>query len=94
MQQGEERGEAIHLFLSGNLGLTVMDWAMDFTGGGTILEEIERAARLCTCGVFLFTKDDPLDGDANQAAPRDNVVFEAGYFANAKGRDRVIIIRE
>jgi predicted nucleotide-binding protein len=29
-----------------------------------------------------------------KAAPRDNVVFEAGYFTAAKGRDRVLIIRE
>jgi len=28
------------------------------------------------------------------AVPRDNVVFEAGYFAAAKGRDRVLIIKE
>jgi hypothetical protein len=86
--------DALHLFMSDKLNLRVMDWAMDFTGGGTILEEIERAAKLCTCGVFLFTKDDPLEGDSNHAAPRDNVVFEAGYFINAKGKDRVLIIRE
>jgi predicted nucleotide-binding protein len=35
-----------------------------------------------------------LEGDESKAAPRDNVVFEAGYFAAAKGRDRVLIIRE
>jgi predicted nucleotide-binding protein len=28
------------------------------------------------------------------AAPRDNVVFEAGYFVNAKGHSRVLVIRE
>jgi len=28
------------------------------------------------------------------AAPRDNVVFEAGYFAKSKGKDRVLIIQE
>jgi predicted nucleotide-binding protein len=26
--------------------------------------------------------------------PRDNVVFEAGYFINAEGKDRVLIVRE
>jgi hypothetical protein len=86
--------QAIHLFISNKLNLSVLNWAMDFTGGGTILEEIERAAALCTCGIFLFTNDDPLEGDTNQAAPRDNVVFEAGYFIKAKGKDRVLIIRE
>jgi len=35
---------------------------------------------------FLFTKDDELQDASGkqQAAPRDNVVFEAGYFASAK----------
>jgi predicted nucleotide-binding protein len=34
------------------------------------------------------------DEQAEQAVPRDNVVFEAGFFANAKGPERVLIIRE
>ncbi len=92
--KSKSTAQSIHLFVSNKLKLTVMDWAMDFTGGGTILEEIERAATLCTCGIFLFTKDDPLEGEGSHAAPRDNVVFEAGYFANSKGKDRVLIIRE
>jgi predicted nucleotide-binding protein len=29
-----------------------------------------------------------------KASPRDNVVFEAGVFVNAKGKDRVLIVRE
>lgn len=85
---------AIHLFLTQRLRLGVRNWELDFAGGGTILDEIENAARLCSGGIFLFTKDDALEGDEVRAAPRDNVVFEAGYFAAAKGRDRVLIIRE
>ena len=27
-------------------------------------------------------------------APRDNVVFEAGYFMSAKGQERCLIVRE
>jgi hypothetical protein len=92
--KARDAAQSIHLFLSEKLQLRVLNWAMDFAGGGTILEEIERAARLCSCGIFLFTNDDPLEGAAGQAAPRDNVVFEAGYFASARGRDRVLIIRE
>jgi predicted nucleotide-binding protein len=29
-----------------------------------------------------------------EASPRDNVLFEAGYFIKAKGNERVLIIRE
>jgi len=85
----------LYIFLTNVLQVSVHDWAMDFRSGGTILEEIETAERLCTCGIFLFTKDDPLDTPSGErAAPRDNVIFEAGYFVNAKGKERTLIIRE
>jgi hypothetical protein len=86
--------QAVHLFLKERLQLRVRNWEIDFAAGGMILDEIETAARVCSGGIFLFTKDDALEGNEMRAAPRDNVVFEAGYFAAAKGRDRVLIIRE
>jgi hypothetical protein len=87
--------QAIHLFLTEKLGVKVLNWAMDLAGGGLILEEIERASRSCSCGIFLFTTDDRLDdGGPDRAAPRDNVVFEAGYFASSKGHTKALIVRE
>jgi hypothetical protein len=74
-------------------GVSVLDWR-EFAGGKTILQQIERAAKITTGGIFLFTRDDLLEGDAGLAAPRDNVIFEAGFFAHAKGHERVLIIRE
>ena len=80
-------------------GLTILDWNEHFMQGSTIIAEIEKAAQVCTGAIFLFTKDDLLKkgktgkGGA-QAMPRDNVVFEAGYFANSKGLQRVLIIAE
>ena len=70
----------------------VLDW-MTF-GPGTILEQIAAASAKCTGGVFLFTRDDVFEGDDQKAAPRDNVVFEAGYFVNAKGHRRVLIVKQ
>jgi hypothetical protein len=75
------------------LKASVLNWAMDFRAGGSILSEIENARAACSCGVFLFSEDDPLEGTTGGAAPRDNVVFEAGYFMNAKGPERCLIIR-
>ena len=93
--QAKSTADALHLFIEHTLGVKVRNYAMDFNAGSSILEEIERAAQDCACGIFLFTKDDPLAGlDNNQAAPRDNVVFEAGYFAHAKGKERTLIVRE
>ena len=61
-----------------------------------IWDSIERAERLTDGGIFLFMSDDSISvGDgAKRFAPRDNVVYEAGYFAGAKGRSRTLIIRE
>jgi predicted nucleotide-binding protein with TIR-like domain len=75
-------------------GATVLNYQMDFRAGVSILNEIEAAAARCSCGIFLFGNNDPLEGMDGGAAPRDNVVFEAGYFMNAKGPERCLIIRE
>ncbi len=81
------------MFMERDLGLQVVDYAMDFMAGPAIYEQIDDAARLCRSGIFLFTKDDPLEG-VDGAAPRDNVVLETGVFLHANGRERVAIIRE
>jgi hypothetical protein len=73
----------------------VRDWQIDFKPAGTILDEIEDSAKKTIGGIFLFTKDDDLlVGDQVNAAPRDNVVFEAGFFMHAVGKERTLIIRE
>jgi hypothetical protein len=91
--KANDTANAINLFLT-KLGVSVLDWA-DFSAGGNILDEIERASSISSAGIFLFTQDDLLDeAQGDRAAPRDNVVFEAGYFTQSKGRERVLIIRE
>ena len=87
---------AIQLFLQNDLHVKVMDWSKGFTTGESILDQIERASLICSSGIFLFTKDDiiPLKGSEFNAAPRDNVIFETGYFINSKGKSRVLIIVE
>lgn len=86
----------IRQFLEKQIGATVLDWQRDFKYSRTIIEEIEEARVRCNAGIFLFTKDDLLSKpeSGRQAAPRDNVVYEAGYFCAAKGKKRVLIIRE
>jgi hypothetical protein len=83
--------DAIHTYLK-SLGLNVINWATDFHSGKVILDEIHAAVSSCKYGVFLFTPDDLIDGDQQSRAPRDNVIFEAGYFMNAHGRDHTVII--
>lgn len=75
------------------LGASVLNWEVDFLAGGSILSAIENARSKCSCGIFLFSEDDPLEGTSGGVAPRDNVVFEAGYFMSAKGAERCLIVR-
>lgn len=78
-----------------SLGVKVLDWEIHFIAGQSILQALEGATKQCTGAIFLFTKDDELvDGNEYGAAPRDNVVFETGMFIKAKGKERVLIIRE
>ena len=76
------------------LDITVLDWHDDFAPSGNILAQVHEAASCCSAGIFLFTKDDIIVSSGEKAAPRDNVVFEAGFVAHAKGKERVLIIRE
>lgn len=75
-------------------GIAVCDWELDFAAGATILDEIRDASRRCLGAIMLLTRDDNLMGEENFAAPRDNVIFEMGMFMEAKGRERVLVIRE
>lgn len=86
---------AIMNYLTHELDLEVEDWAMDFKAGDTILSRLTQAAENCDTGLFLLTKDDDIvQGSEKIAAPRDNVIFEAGFFLQAKGPKRVVIVRE
>ena len=79
-----------------SLGASVLDWQTDFIPGRTIIDQIEQAGARTSSGIFLFTKDDDL-ADRDQTdhfVPRDNVIFEAGYFIGLKGKRNVLIIRE
>lgn len=76
-------------------GVSVRNWELDFAAGGTILSELLEATQHCIGAIVLLTKDDELvQGGEHQAAPRDNVIFEMGMFMEAKGRERVLVIRE
>jgi predicted nucleotide-binding protein len=93
---GKAKGMAstVAQFLVGKLGLSVLDWH-DSPASALIIQNIADAERLTMCGVFLFTRDDAMEyAGVRQDFPRDNVVYEAGYFAGAKGPRFTLIIRE
>jgi hypothetical protein len=91
--EAEPVATAIFRYLT-ELGVDVLDWHQ-FSSSGFILQRIEEAARSTSCGIFLLTASDQLESATGpRKVPRDNVVFELGYFAGQKGRDRVLVVVE
>jgi len=92
----EGTAQNLKRLLEDDLKVTVLDWKTDFSPSCFILQQIEEAAARCSAGIFLFVKDDPIthETQAYKAVPRDNVVFEAGYFIHAKGKEHVLIVLE
>lgn len=67
------------------------------SGGRAILEKLEAYAASAGFAVALLTADDvgrAKSGPTDQARARQNVIFEAGYFAGRLGRDRVVLLHE
>ena len=92
-----DTAKKLKTFLKSEMQISVLDWRTDFSPGLTVLEQIQDAASRCTAGIFLFTKDDKLTDDSPSSAkavPRDNVVFEAGYFTSIKDKHNVLIVLE
>src|SRR3954465_8734780 len=78
----------------------VEPWTTSFNPGTTTLERLVELAHEVDFAAFVFARDDwttadhPAAGAAEpgQAAPRDNVVFEAGLFGGALGMRRTFIL--
>jgi hypothetical protein len=78
----------------------VEPWMTSFSPGTSTLERLLELTHQVDFAAFVFARDDwtansPPAADpaaAGQAAPRDNVVFEAGLFAGALGMRRTFIL--
>jgi predicted nucleotide-binding protein len=65
-----------------------------FLPGKTIVEGIDRLGKIHDAAVLIATKDDrTIRGGHDDWTPRDNVVFETGYFSGLYGRGRSIIVK-
>ncbi len=73
-------------------------WTNAFNPGVSTLDRLVELTRAVDFAVFVFGQDDwtskgaAPDPGAGQAAPRDNVVFEAGLFGGALGMRRTFIL--
>ena len=78
-----------------NQGIEAIVLHEQVNAGMTIMEKIESYGNTVNAAIILFTPDD--DGKAKKeevlkSRARQNVVFEAGYFAGLLGRNRTILI--
>jgi predicted nucleotide-binding protein len=67
------------------------------SSGRTIMEKLEAYAAAAGFAVALLTADDvgrTKGGGTENPRARQNVIFEAGYFAGRLGRDRVVLLHE
>ena len=78
----------------------VEPWTTTFNPGTTTLERLVELTRQVEFAAFVFAQDDwtaagvaaPDPATSGQAAPRDNVVFEAGLFGGVLGMRRTFIL--
>lgn len=73
---------------------TIDRWDRDtFRPGAFTLEELTDATRRYDFAVFILGRDDVVESRGRAVpSPRDNVVFEAGLFTAALGRQRVFYV--
>jgi hypothetical protein len=72
--------------------ITVRPWYGEFPPSQTYLAALHQAAKECTHACFLLTPDDALaDG---RLLPRDNVLFELGFFTARHGTECALVVRQ
>lgn len=73
----------------------VVIWSDDmiFPAGGYPIEALEEQVNLADFGIALAEPDDlMLSRDRQSAVPRDNVIFELGFFMSRLGRHRTLLL--
>src|SRR3954467_14182874 len=73
----------------------VEPWMTTFNPGRSTLDRLVELSQEVDFAAFVFAQDDWTSTDASpagEAAPRDNVVFEAGLFGGALGIRRTFIL--
>jgi hypothetical protein len=92
-QEARPIAAQLQVHLSAVQGLAVDGWWHSFAPGSITIDRLISLTNQYDCAVFLFTPDDiSVMRDQTIKIARDNVVFEAGLFMKACGRERAIIV--
>ncbi len=69
-------------------------WTDGFRPSATTIENLERELAGADFAVLVLAADDVVESrDVLKEAPRDNVIWEHGFFTGGLGRGRVFIVR-
>lgn len=90
--EGKRIAEAIQLNFDNDLAATVWSQGL-FRPSRTPLQTLDQLARDFDFAVLVVTPDDVVESRGQrESSPRDNVVFEAGFFAGRFGMDRTFLV--
>lgn len=69
-------------------------WTDGFRPSATTIENLEREMQTADFAILVLADDDIVESrDVRKAAPRDNVIWEHGFFTGGIGRGRVFIVK-
>ncbi len=91
----EDNLNALELLLKQNFKMdsVILNRLPDF--GRTIIEKFEQEAESCCYAIALFTPDDHMSGEEGEVwQPRQNVMFELGWFCGRLGRCKVLFLKK
>jgi predicted nucleotide-binding protein len=90
--EGLQVAESIQLGLDEATECTVWNQSA-FDPSKTAIESLVDISREFDCAVLVLTPDDMvMKRGATKAAPRDNIIFEAGLFTGTLGRARTFLV--
>lgn len=90
-----EVAEEIRLGLVKSKVADVLVWSDDqiFAPGNYPIEDLRREVTLADFGIAIAHPDDIRRSRGKQSAvPRDNVIYELGFFTSVLGRDRTLLL--
>jgi CRP/FNR family transcriptional regulator, cyclic AMP receptor protein len=81
-------------FLLSHDDLITRPWTDGFRPSATSIENLERELAGADFAILVLAADDIVESrNASQDAPRDNVIWEQGFFTGGLGRGRVFIVK-
>lgn len=95
--EGHNIAEAVRFALLEELNdkAKVMQWKKAFDFSKTFIESLEKISQEVDFAVLIVTSDDvTISRNKKKSSPRDNVVFELGFFMGCLGRERCFIFSE